>query len=368
MAEARSRYNSPDWWLLGITIVLTAFGLLMVYSASGIVAEKNMADTYYFFKRQLLFAAVGGVTLAAVAGLPREALNRLHYPALFVCFALLIVTLSPLGVKVNGAQRWIGFGPLRLQPMEFTKIALILYLGWFMSTKQAIIKSFSGGVIPPFLVTGCLCLLLLIQPDFGGAVLLSSLLFFMCLVGGTRLLYLFISACLACGAVYLLIVNADYRVLRLLAFLDPWAVAQGAGYQLVQGLLALGSGGLAGLGLGAGRQKLFYLPEAHNDFIIAVLGEEAGFIGISLVILLFAAFIWRGLRIALRQEDLRDRLTAFGIMLVPALSILLNLAVVFGCAPPKGVPMPFFSYGGSSLLSSLLCVGLLLNYSRTART
>ena len=367
MSDTKSRYSAPDWWLLGITVLLTAFGLLMVYSASGIVAEKNMADTYYFFKRQILFAAVGGAALAVVAGMPRETLNRLHYPFIFGCFALLIITLSPLGVKVNGAQRWIGFGPIRLQPMEFTKIALVLYLGWFMSSKQAIIKSFSGGVIPPFLVTGALCLLLLMQPDFGGAVLLSSLLFFMCLVGGTRLLYLFISACLACGAVYLLIINADYRVLRLLAFLDPWAVAQGAGYQLVQGLLALGSGGLTGLGLGAGRQKLFYLPEAHNDFIVAVLGEETGFIGITLVMLLFAGFIWRGLRIALQQEDLRDRLTAFGIFLVPSLSILLNLAVIFGCAPPKGVPMPFFSYGGSSLLASLLCVGLLLYYSRTAK-
>ncbi len=364
MSEVRSRFGAPDWWLLGITLLLTAFGLLMVYSASGIVAAKNMADTYYFFKRQLLFAVVGCLAMAGAAGLPRENLNKLHYPALFACFILLIVALSPLGVTVNGARRWIGFGPIRLQPMEFAKIALVLYLGWFMAGKQTIIKTFSGGVIPPFLVTGALCLLLLAQPDFGGAVLLSSLLFFMCLVGGTRFLYLFISACLACGAIYLLIKNADYRMSRLLAFLDPWAVAQGAGYQLVQGFLALGSGGVTGLGLGAGRQKLFYLPEAHNDFIIAVLGEEAGFIGISLVVLLFAVFIWRGLRIALKQENLRDQLTAFGLILVPALSILLNLAVVFGCAPPKGVPMPFFSYGGSSLMGSLLCVGLLLNYSR----
>ena len=367
MSGTRSRHGAPDWWLLGITIVLTAFGLLMVYSASGIVAEKNMADTYYFFKRQMLFAAVGGIALAVAAGVSRETLNRLHYPFLFGSFILLIVTLSPLGVKVNGAQRWIGFGPFRLQSMEFAKLALVLYLGWFMAGKQAIIKTFSGGVIPPFLVTGTLCLLLLVQPDFGGAVLLSSLLFFMCLVGGTRFLYLFISACLAGCAVYLLITNADYRMSRLLAFLDPWAVAQGAGYQLVQGLLALGSGGLSGLGLGAGRQKLFYLPEAHNDFIMAVIGEEAGFIGVSLVILLCGVFIWRGMRIALRQDDLRDRLTAFGLILVPGLSILLNLAVVFGCAPPKGVPMPFFSYGGSSLMASLSCVGLLLNYSRTAK-
>ena len=236
-----------------------------------------------------------------------------------------------------------------------------------MSTKQAIIKTFSRGVIPPFLITGVMCLLLLRQPDFGGAALLVCLLFFMCLAGGTRLIYLILSAALACGGAWYLVMEAEYRSRRILSFLDPFAYADDEGYHLVQSFLAIGSGGVSGLGLGAGKMKLFHLPEAHNDFIMAVMAEETGFIGLSLIFLLLAAFFWRGMRIALRQEDLRDRLTAFGVLLIPAISCILNIAVVTRVVPPKGVPMPFISYGGSSLLASMLCVGLLLNLSRTIK-
>lgn len=365
---ANPRMGRPDWWLFAITVLLVAVGLMMVFSASGIVAERMQADTLYFFKRQLLFALVGGIGLAVAAGLPRGALLHLHYPALFVTMALLIICLSPLGVSAKGAHRWIGIGPLRIQPMEFVKIALVLYLAYFMGTKQDIVKSFSKGVIPPFLITAVICLLLLLQPDFGGAAFCALLLFFMCYVGGTRLVYLLLSAALACGGAALLVVAEPYRFRRLLAFRDPFADAADKGYHLVQSFYAFGSGGLAGTGLGAGKQKLFYLPEAHNDFIMAVMGEEAGFIGISLIFLLIGAFFWRCMRIALRQDHLRERLIAFGLLLILAISSVLNLAVVMGLVPPKGVPMPFISYGGSSLLGSLLCVGLLLNLSRTANT
>ncbi len=367
-AQGRNiRLGQPDWWLLAIAAVLVGIGLMMVFSASGIFAERVQADTYYFFKRQLLFAAVGGVAMAITAAMPRGVLNSLQYPALLLAFVLLAATLTPLGVSANGARRWIGLGPLRLQPMEFAKIALVLYLAYFMSTKQAIIKTFSKGVIPPFLMTGALCLLLLKQPDFGGAALMVLILFFMCLVGGTRPIYLIVSGLLAAGGGYLLITREAYRLRRLLAFLDPFASASAEGYHLVQSFYAIGSGGITGLGLGASRQKLFYLPEAHNDFIMAVMGEETGFIGFSLIFLLMGALFWRGMLIALRQEDLRDRFTAFGVVLVLALSVVLNMAVVMGVVPPKGVPMPFISYGGSSLLASLVCVGLLLNLSRTGK-
>jgi cell division protein FtsW len=251
--------------------------------------------------------------------------------------------------------------------MEFAKIALVFYLAYFMSTKQAIIKTFSRGIIPPFAVTAVLCLLLLQQPDFGGAAVLAMLLFFMCLAGGTRLIYLTISAILALGAGGLLVMRESYRLRRMLAFLDPFKVAQDEGYQLVQSLYALGSGQIWGAGLGASKQKLFYLPEAHNDFIIAVFGEELGFVGMSLLFSLMALFFWRAMRVAFLQQDLRDRLTAFGLSLIIGLSMVLNMAVVMGVAPPKGVPMPFLSYGGSSLLATLICVGLLVNYSRTAK-
>ncbi|MDR2077162.1 MAG: putative lipid II flippase FtsW [Desulfovibrio sp.] len=359
------RPGQPDWWLLAITALLVSLGLLMVFSASGVAAERIQADPHYFFKRQLLFASLGLALMGAAAVLPRSLLYRLPYPALGLALILLLATLSPLGVRVKGAQRWLDLGLFRLQAMEFVKIALVFYLAYFMSAKQDIVKSFGKGVIPPFFVTALICVLLLRQPDFGGAALMVLLLFFMCLVGGTRLLYLLLSAALACGGAYWLITQEEYRIRRLLSFRDPFAYASDEGYHLVQSFLAFGSGGLSGQGLGASQMKLFHLPEAHTDFIMAVMAEEAGFIGISLVFLLLAAFFWRGLRVALRQEALRDRFLAFGVLLIPALSCVLNMAVVTGVVPPKGIPMPFISYGGSSLLASFLCVGLLLNISRS---
>lgn len=367
MDDSRGSYGQPDWWLLGITALLVAVGLMMVFSASGIVAERVQEDGYYFFKRQLVFAVFGGIALMITANLPRRILHNLHYPALLGTLALLVVCLSPLGVEVNGARRWLNFGPVRVQPLEFAKIAVALYLAYFMSTKQAMIKTFSKGVIPPFLITGLFCLLLLLQPDFGGAAIIAVLLFFMCFVGGTRLIYLVASASFACCAAYFLILMEPYRFRRYLGFLNPFADASDTGYHLVQSFYAFGSGGLSGLGLGAGKQKLFYLPEPHNDFIMAVMGEETGFLGISMMFLLLGFFFWRCVLIVMNQLELRDRLLAFSVMLILVVSCLLNLAVVMGVVPPKGVPMPFISYGGSSLIASLICVGLLLNISRTGK-
>ncbi len=354
-----------DWWLAGLCLVLLAVGLLMVLSSSGNVGELMTGDKLYFFKRQLLFGGAGCVAMFVAAALPRGFLYKLQYPALFGVIILLIATLA-IGSRVNNAQRWIPVGPFSLQPMEFAKIALALYLAYFMSTKQGLIRSFSRGIIPPFAVTGLLCCLLLLQPDFGGAVLLALLLFFMCFVGGTRLIYLILSGGLAAALAWSLVVSEPYRFRRLLAFLDPFKDALDSGYQLVQSLFALGLGGITGAGLGASRQKLLYLPEAHTDFIMSVFGEELGFIGMTLIIILFGALFWRCLRVALRQQDLRDRLTAFGMTLIPMLGVVLNLAVVMGAVPSKGIAMPFFSYGGSSLLTTLLCMGLVLNFSRTA--
>lgn len=371
LGQVLSRAEGPtgpvDWWLFGIVLLLLGIGLMMVLSASGIVAERFNHDKYLFFKKQLVFAAGGGITMWVAALMPRHMLYKLQYPALFGVIALLLLTLTPVGARINGARRWIPLGPVALQPMEFSKIALAMYLAYFMSTKQEIIKTFSRGVIPPYAVTGLLCLLLLLQPDFGGAAVLAMILFFMCLVGGTRFIYLFVSLAFAIMGAWALIVHSPYRFRRLLAFIDPFKDAQDTGYQLVQSLYAFGSGGFTGVGIGASRQKLFYLPEAHNDFIMAVLGEELGLIGVTIVMTLFALLFWRSFKIILGQHDLRDRFTAFGVTMVLLLGAVLNLAVVMGVAPPKGVPMPFLSYGGSSMLSSLICVGLLLNFSRTAR-
>jgi len=366
--SAALSYGTYDWWLIALTLLLLCIGLLMVLSASGIVAERLNGDKYYFFQRQLLFAGIGGLALVLAATLPREKLNRWHYPLLFGAIGLLIITLTPLGTRVNGASRWISLYLFSVQPLEVAKIALALYLAYFLSSKQELVKTFSRGVIPPFLITIFLCLLLLAQPDFGGAAVLAMILFFMCLVGGTRSVYLILSMLVAASAAAMLVLYSPYRARRLTAFIDPWKDAQDAGYQLVQSLLAFGSGGMFGVGMGGSNQKMLYLPEAHNDFIMAVLGEELGFLGVSVVMLLFLLIFVRCYRIVMGQQDLRDRLSAFGVTMILALGAVLNLAVVLGMAPPKGVPMPFMSYGGSSLVCSMICVGLLLNYSRTAQS
>ncbi len=356
-----------DWWLFTVTVVILGIGLIMVLSSSGVVAEKLNGDKYYFFKRQILFACTGGLVLCVATMLPRETLYKLQYPALFLSLLLLTLTLTPLAPRINGAQRWLPIGPFSLQPMEFVKIALVLYLAYFMSTKQDHIKTFTRGVIPPFVVTGLFCLILLLQPDFGSAVILTALLFFMCVAGGTRFIYLFVSLALAIAGAVALAVYSPYRMRRLTAFLDPFKDAQDTGYQLVQSFYALGSGGFFGVGVGASKQKMFYLPEAHNDFIMAVLGEEIGFVGMTLVMALFAVMFWRCYKIILGQPNLRDRFSAFGLSLIIAMGACMNLAVIMGVAPPKGVPMPLLSYGGSSLLASMLCLGLILNFSRTAQ-
>ncbi|MFV0423352.1 putative lipid II flippase FtsW [Oleidesulfovibrio sp.] len=369
MARAEAAHNSQsanhsiDWWLLVAAMALLAFGLTMVLSSSAVMAERFYGSKYFFFQKQLVYAGAGLLVMCFISLMPRSLLYRLQYPALLGAVLLLIATLA-VGPTINGAKRWLSVGPFTIQPLEFTKIALVLYLSYFLSAKQELVKTFDRGVIPPFAVTMVLCLFLLAQPDFGGAAVLALILFFMCLVGGTRLIYLIASAGLACASAWLLIVNSPYRSRRLLAFLDPFADALGTGYQLVQSLYALGAGGVTGVGLGVGSQKLFFLPEAHNDFIMAVVGEELGFLGVTLVFAMMVAFFYRAFLVALRQEDLRDRLTAFGVTIILALGATLNMAVVLGVAPPKGVPMPFLSYGGSSLLATLICVGLLLNFSK----
>ena len=368
-APTPEKIDGPfDWALFAIVLAILGIGLVMVLSASGIVAEQTNGDKYFFFKKQALYALGGGAIMWGAALLPREIIYKSHYPALFATLLLLLITLSPLAPSINGARRWIRIGSISIQPMEFVKIALALYLAYFMSAKQTLIRTFSRGVIPPFAVTGLFCFLLLLQPDFGSAVVIASILFFMCLIGGTRLIYIVFSLCLACAGAIALAIAEPYRLRRLLAFLNPFEDAADTGYQLAQSLLAIGSGSFFGVGIGASKQKMFYLPEAHNDFIMAVLAEETGFIGVSIVMGLFGLLFWRCHKIIMGQKNLRDRFIAAAITIILALGATLNLAVVMGVAPPKGVPMPFMSYGGSNLIATLLCVGLLLNFSRTSWT
>ncbi|MBQ7618104.1 MAG: FtsW/RodA/SpoVE family cell cycle protein, partial [Desulfovibrio sp.] len=241
-----------------------------------------------------------------------------------------------------------------------------LYLAYFMSSKQQLVKTFWRGVFPPCFVTGLYCVVLLLQPDFGSAIVLAGILFFMCIAGGIRWSYLAWSLVLGLASMALLAISAPYRLERLKAFLDPFKDPAGAGYQLIQSFYALASGGFFGVGVGASQQKMFYLPEAHNDFIMSVIGEEMGLLGITAIMLLFLCLFWRCFRIVLRQTEMRARLSVFGLTAIIAIGSLTNLAVVMGMLPPKGVAMPLLSYGGSNLLATMICLGLILNFSRTS--
>ena len=358
-------YHNIDWLLLACILVMLSFGLLMVLSAGSVVGERDFHDKYYFFKKQFAFVSLGLVIMCICIYFPRKIINSVHYLAISVTVFLLLLTLTPLGIDVNGASRWLPFFGFSLQPMEFARIALVLYLSYFLSTHQHLGRTFSKGVIPPFAITGILCLLLLLQPDFGAAIILLAILFFLCLAGGTRFIYLALSFSMMTTLAVSLIMNSSYCMRRLLAFIDPFKDAQGTGYQLVQSFYALAEGSFLGVGMGNGRQKLLYLPEAHNDFIVSVIGEELGLLGITIMMSLFMIIFARCYKIVIGQKELRDKLTSFGLSLIIALGATLNLAVIMGMVPPKGVAIPFLSYGGSSMIATMICVGLILNYSRT---
>ena len=368
MPEAQEKLRDmADWWLVGSALCLLGLGLIMVFSASGVMAERLFRHADHFFLRQSIFAGLGLVIMWAAARLPLRLVYAWVYLWLFAVLGVLCLTLTPLGMQAGGASRWLDLGLFSLQPLEPAKVALVLYLGYFLSHKQDKMKTFSVGFLPPLIITGCIAGMLLMQPDFGGAVFMALLFFAMSMVGGTRILYLVSSGIFCLGIGGYMIVNSQYRMQRWLAFIDPFQNAGDAGYQVVQSLYGLGLGGLLGQGLGAGKQKLFFLPEGHTDFIVSVLGEELGFLGLSLLFVCLGVYMFRGLAIALKQENLQDRFTALGLCLVVVLGALLNLAVVMGAVPPKGLPMPFVSYGGSHLVVACLCTGLLVNIEARGR-
>ncbi|MGL4721700.1 MAG: putative lipid II flippase FtsW [Desulfovibrionaceae bacterium] len=351
--------GSMDWMLFSITIFIILIGIVMVFSASGAIATVK----YHFVLRQAIFAVIGIVLMIVSRYIPFTIIYNMHYPLMVGSVVLLLIVLSPFGININGANRWIVLGSISIQPMEFTRIALALYLSYFLGTKQEYIKTFDKGLIPPVLATSLLCLLLVLQPDFGGAFILACILLVMSVVGGVRYIYTLSAVAITAIVGSILIVSSPYRMRRFLSFLDPFQDASDSGYQIVQSLYAIASGGIFGVGLGEGRQKLFYLPEAHNDFIFAIIGEELGFLGVSVILGLYMFLFIRAFRIVFLQTELRDMLITFSMSFILALSVIFNLAVVVGLLPPKGIALPFLSYGGSSLIASCICVGILLRFS-----
>ena len=364
--DARGQY---DKILLAAVMVLLAGGVVMVYSSSSVVALTTYNDPTYFMRRQTIWAALGFIMMMVTMRVDHEMLANKQVVAalLLVTFALLAATFIPgIGRTVNGARRWIKAGPFTFQPAELMKVVLVVYLSSYLSSRREIIRDFQRGLLPAIAVTGLFLGLVLLQPDFGTVMAMGAVIMLMLLAGGARFTHLGALFLGAGSFAFVAVVNKAYRLRRITSFLNPWDDPQGAGHQIIQSYLAFGSGGVFGRGLGEGRQKLLFLPERHSDFIYAVIGEELGLIGAGVVLLLFCVILWRGLRIAFRTEGF-SRLLALGITTLICAQALINMAVVTGIIPTKGIALPLVSYGGSALVVTLASVGVLLNISREAQ-
>ncbi|MCB9597963.1 MAG: putative lipid II flippase FtsW [Sandaracinaceae bacterium] len=353
-----------DAVLYGTVIALIAFGVVMVFSASAVFASQRYDNGYFFLIRQGIFALVALPMIVAIARVDYHRYQRFTYPLLAVVVGLLAFTALGFGHSAGGAARWIAIGPVHIQPAEMAKVALIFWLAYSLSRKREKIRTFSVGFLPHMLGAGLLILLCLKQPDFGSSVMIGMLTFILLFTAGARLGYILGAGMLAAPVVYGLVMWVEYRRLRMTAFLDPFGTRQGAGYQVAESLLSFGSGGLWGVGIGDSRQKLFYLPEAHTDFISAIIGEELGFIGLVVLIIGFLIVFVRGMRTALKAADDYGTYLAVGITMFFGMQAFTNLAVAMGMLPTKGLVLPFISYGGSSLLVNSAALGVLLNVSR----
>jgi cell division protein FtsW len=361
------RRLTPDMWLFGAAVVLLSAGVVMVYSASAIVAADRFHDPYFFLKRQLFWALIGGGALWAALRVDYRLLEKAVLPLLALAGVLLVLVLvPPFGQAINGTHRWIRVGAVSFQPAELAKLALVLYLAAFLARRRGDLEAFRTGALPALGVAGLLAGLVLVQPDLGNCMTLIVVTFALLYLAGSPVKHLAWVAAPALPLIVLAIWMAPYRLRRITAFLDPWSDPRGSGFQIIQSWLALGNGGVVGQGIGGSRQKLFYLPESHTDFIFAIVGEELGFIGAAAMVSLFAVLVWRGLRIGLRAADPFGSYLALGITVLLATQTLVNLGVVTGLLPTKGLPLPFVSFGGSALLTTMVATGVLLNISQHA--
>jgi len=358
--------GSIDKTLIITVIVLVIIGLIAVYSSTSVLAsvKAKYADRggMIYLQKQLFTLIIGSLLMVVFMFLSTEKLKKLVFPMLIISFIMLFLVFSPLGVSAGGARRWLRLWPSVFQPSELVKLAMVFFLAWYMSRSDYDRESFKQFIIPIGLL-GIFQVIFLKQPDFGAAMTLGIITLSMLFIGGVSLRFLGIISLVAIPVIIYL-AKEPYRWKRIVSFLDPWSDPQGSGFQLVQSLIALGSGGLIGQGLGEGKQKLAFLPEIHTDFIFAHIGEEMGFIGVSVVVILFFLICMRGLSIARKQSEPFYYFLASGITIMISIQALINFAVVTGLAPTKGLPLPFISYGGSSLVVNLIAVGILLNLSR----
>ncbi len=351
-----------DLWLLGAALGLLAIGTVAIFSSTAADGMAHHKNPTHFLERQLLFVSLGGFAMWVGARIDYRRLKQWVYPLLLLSLVLLALTLfTPAR---NGAKRWIPLGPMTFQPVEIAKLALVAYLAYSLGRKADQVKTFTVGFVPHLVVCSAMSVMLLAQPDLGSAVVLGVTTLGVLFMAGARVSYIALALLGAAPVAYQLVVGTPWRLQRMYAFFDPEAYASGEAYQFLQARLAMGSGGLTGTGLGNGYQSLGYMPEAHNDFILAPIGEELGFIGVGLVFVLFALLLWRGIRAALAARDVFGGYLAFGITLLFGVQVLFNAGVVLGIIPNKGITLPLVSAGGSSLAITMFLVGLILNVGR----
>lgn len=363
LRPARAVPGRVDPLLLLSSFGLLTIGLVMVFSASSVQAWTETGDPLYYAKRQFVGVILGLAALFVLYRVDYRWLRKLAWPGLATAVVLLIAVLF-LGREIAGAKRWIPLGGWNLQPSEVTKLALAVFLAHWLDWRRPEIGSFWRGYLPPLLITGVLFGLVMLEPDLGTGLTLGALTAVMLFAAGANGFHLGLTGLAAVPAIFVLIKVEPYRWRRIIGFLDPWADPLGTGFQTIQSLLAVGSGGLFGSGLGQSRQKYFYLPEQHTDFIFGIVGEELGFLGASLVVILFFLYCWRGLRAALRAPDFFGTMLAAGLTGLVGVQAFLNIGVVTGLLPVTGITLPFLSYGSSSLVTTLAATGVLLNIAR----
>ncbi|MFH1460457.1 MAG: putative lipid II flippase FtsW [Candidatus Omnitrophota bacterium] len=348
-----------------IAVVLICIGIVMIYSTSAIYALENLGDSAYYLKRHLLYVFIGLFFSSLVMAMDYQKLKVYAKPLLVFSFFLLVLLLIPgVSRSVGGARRWFRVLGFSFQASELAKVAVIVYTADFLSRKKSHINTFLYGFLPILLVLGLVCLLIIMQPDLGTVVAIVSICFLMCFVGGVKLTHMLSVILGSLPLVYMLVFSVSYRRNRILAFLDPWKDPQGTGFQIIQSLVALGSGGFWGVGLGQGKQKLLYLPAAYTDFIFSIVGEELGFIGTAAIVCLFIIFLFQAMKITLKAKDSFGQFLAFGLTCALAIEAIVNIGVATSLLPTKGLPFPFISYGGTSLIFNMIYVGLILNVGK----
>ena len=357
----------PDIMIFIITLALLSVGVVMVFSASSVTAYHELGDAYHYLKRQSLWAAIGLVALVICMNIDYHLWAKLAGPLIVLSIIALTAVLVPgIGITISGSRRWLGAGPVRVQPSEFAKLSVVIFLAAYLSTSPDRVKSVVRGIFVPLILVGMCAVLVLREPDLGTSIGMAATAWLMLLIAGGSPGWLVGLAAMTAPVIYLYARHDPVRIRRLTSFLDPWADPLDSGFHIIQSLLALGSGGLVGTGLGLSRQKFYYLPEQHTDFIFAIIGEELGFLGAALVVFLYAIFAWRGFRASLNAPDSFGSLLAAGITIMVALQAAMNIAVVTGSMPITGITLPLISSGGSSLVPMLAGVGILLNITRHA--